>query len=65
MDVFVVILVWVDDEWQSTCGGVLGVIFCAKLKICYCCCQTQLLGLKVFSIVFVRGLVATSPLALR
>ena len=25
--VFVVVLVFVDDGWQSTCGGGLGIIF--------------------------------------
>jgi len=56
MAVFVITLVCVDDGWQSTCGGGLGIIFWAKFKICHCRCQTLLPGLKVFSVVIVRGL---------
>jgi len=43
MAVFVIILVCANDEWESTCGGGLGIIFWTKYQICQRRCQTQLL----------------------
>jgi len=55
-------LVFVDDEWQSTCGGGLGIIFFATFGF-VTVVPTQLLGLKVFSFVIVTALMSVASMS--